>query len=157
MLGVVLLSEYNELVHAFGNDQFRKHSAVGRSFSQDQEHHGQLSSSSGVSSSGSSGSPNVQYSSREQIHDEDEMIMEGNRRKQTAMKNNGNDGKTAGGDYKCRFKPSCGMAWEDQEQQQQHQDVSHKGLWALGKFKKGTDNRHNFSDFDNYCHLSVDA
>jgi hypothetical protein len=51
MLGVVLLSEYNELIHAFGNAPFRGYFFSGRSYSEGQ---GQLSSSSGISSSASS-------------------------------------------------------------------------------------------------------
>ena len=54
MLGVVLLSEYNEIVHAFGNSTFRQHFFAGHTYS---EGNGQLSSSSGVSSSASSNSP----------------------------------------------------------------------------------------------------
>jgi hypothetical protein len=46
------------------------------------------------------------------------------------------------------------MAWEDQEPQQQ-QDVSPKGLWALANSRK--DIISDFGNYSNYCHLSVDA
>lgn len=65
MLGVILLSEYNELVHAFGNNQFRQHffASGGRTYS---EGNGQLSSSSGVFSSAST-SPKIHHDSTEAV------------------------------------------------------------------------------------------
>lgn len=55
MLGVVLLSEYNEMIHAFGNAEFRQH-FFGHQKQQQQctyseEERGHVSSSSGVCSS----------------------------------------------------------------------------------------------------------
>lgn len=68
MLGAVLLSEYNEIIHAFGNSTFRQHFFTGHTYS---EGNGQLSSSSGVSSSAS-------HSPVEQIKEDELMTSNAN-------------------------------------------------------------------------------